>query len=72
LSVLERIARFASVSDRPPLATSGEGSLAILSQDTLQAAHQAIGAEGQFDYSSGQLTAHSVCLCSRDAAGHFE
>lgn len=56
LSVLERIARFASVSDRPPLATSGDGSLAILSQDALQAAHREIGAEGQFDASSGQLT----------------
>lgn len=55
LSVLERIARFASVGDRPPLATSGEAGLAILSQDTLRAAHRAIGAEGQYDFQSGQL-----------------
>jgi hypothetical protein len=56
LSVLGRITRFASVSDRPPIATSGEGSLAILSQDTLQSAYRAIGAEGQFEVNSAQLT----------------
>lgn len=56
LSVLERIARFASISDRPPLATSGDASLAILSQDTLGAAHQATGVEGSFDPTNGQLT----------------
>jgi hypothetical protein len=56
LSVLERIARFASVSDRPPIATSGESALAILSQDTLRSTHRRAGAEAQYDPASGQLT----------------
>ena len=32
LSILDRIGRSTSISDRPPVATSGEGSLGILSQ----------------------------------------
>ena len=49
LNVLERIARLASVSDRPPVASSGNAELAILAGDTLQA-------EGQTQLSSAQLT----------------
>ena len=56
LSVLERIARFALVSDRPPIATSGEGALGILSQDTLQASFQRIGAGSLYDPRAGQVT----------------
>jgi len=56
LSLLERIGRIASVSDRPPIATSGEGALAILSQDTLSASFRAIGAESQFDPAFGRLS----------------
>jgi hypothetical protein len=55
LSMLGRIARAASISDRPPVATSGDGSLSILSQDTLRGAYQTLGAEGQYDPSSGRL-----------------
>jgi len=40
LSTLERIGMLSSVSDRPPVATSGDGTLAILSQDTLRAAYR--------------------------------
>ena len=36
LTMLQRIARAASISDRPPIASSGEGTLGILSQDTLK------------------------------------
>ncbi len=56
LSLLERMARSASVSDRPPIATSGEGALAILSQDTLRASFRAMGAEARYDPSFGQLS----------------
>jgi hypothetical protein len=56
LSVLRRIARTAVVSDRPPVATSGEATLAILSQDTLRSALRSAGAENQYDPASGQLT----------------
>jgi len=40
LSTLERMAAISSVSDRPPLATSGEGTIALLSQDTLRATYR--------------------------------
>ncbi len=56
LSVLQRIARAASVSDRPPVATSGEGTLNILSQDTLRTTYNNLGALGQYDPLAAQLT----------------
>jgi len=56
LTMLERIARAASISDRPPVATSGEATQAILSQDTLHQAYQAMGADDQYDPDSGQLS----------------
>ncbi|HEX9017783.1 MAG TPA: DUF6754 domain-containing protein [Anaerolineaceae bacterium] len=40
LSTLERIGMLSSVSDRPPVTTSGDGTLALLSRDTLRAAYR--------------------------------
>jgi hypothetical protein len=56
LSMLQRIARAASISDRPPTATSGEATLAVLSQDTLRSVYHSIGAESQYEPTLGQLT----------------
>lgn len=56
LSVLQRIARVASISDSPPVATSGEGVLGILSQDTQKSTYRAIGSANLYDQSSGQIT----------------
>ncbi|MFZ6031568.1 MAG: DUF6754 domain-containing protein [Chloroflexota bacterium] len=56
LALLERIARAASISDRPPVSTSGDGVLAILSQNTLRSAYKEIGAEAQFDPGAGQIS----------------
>ena len=56
LSMLQRIARAASISDKPPVATSGEATQAILSQDTLSSAYSMIGAGDQYDPASGQLS----------------
>lgn len=56
MSLLQRIAWATSVSDRPPVVTSGEAAQALLSQDTLQSAYRAIGAEGQFDPDAAQLS----------------
>jgi uncharacterized protein DUF6754 len=56
LSMLRRLAERTSVSDRPPVVTSGDASLAILSQDTLQAGYRAAGAEEQYRFSTGRLT----------------
>lgn len=56
LTVLERIAQLSSLSDRPPVATSGDPALAILSQDTLQRVYRASNAMGQYEPSMGRLT----------------
>jgi hypothetical protein len=55
LGVLERVARTASISDKPSIATSGDGTLGILSQDTIASAFAGIGASGQFDANLGQV-----------------
>ena len=56
LSVLERISRTASVSDRPPIATSGNGTLTIMSQDTERGTLLDIGAEARYDPDSGRVS----------------
>jgi hypothetical protein len=56
LSLVERIARLASISDRPPVVTSGEGTLGILSQDTLSMTYRAIGEARQYDSGQGRLS----------------
>jgi hypothetical protein len=56
LSVLQRVARAASISDRPPVATSGEGTISILSQDSLRGVYRNMGVISQFDPYSAQLT----------------
>ncbi len=56
LSALERIAQLAIMSDRPPIATSGDGALSILSQDALRAAYRTGNALEQYDPDRGRLT----------------
>lgn len=56
LGMLRRVAELASVSDKPPIATSGDAALTILSQDTLHAAHQVAGADEQYQHTAGRLT----------------
>lgn len=56
LAMLRRLAERTSLSDRPPVVTSGDASLAILSQDTLQSGYRAAAAEDQYRYSTGRLT----------------
>lgn len=55
ITILERVARAASISDRPPVATSGDPVVALLSQDTMRRAYRFIGADTRFDPSSAQL-----------------
>ena len=45
-----------AASDNPPIATAGEGALAILAQDTLRGAYQEIGASDLFDPMAARLT----------------
>jgi len=56
LAMLRRIAERTSVSDRPPIVTSGDAALTILSQDTSQAGYRAAGAEEQFRATAGRMT----------------
>jgi hypothetical protein len=55
LSTLERIARISIISDRPPIATSGDATLSILSQDTLRAAYRENNAQDLYDPDRGRL-----------------
>lgn len=56
LAMLRRLSERTSVSDRPPIVTSGDASLTILSQDTLQSGYRAAGAEEQYRSTTGRLT----------------
>jgi hypothetical protein len=55
-TMLDRIARAASSSDCPPVATSGEGVINILSQDVMRTAYLNMSAEGQYDPGAGRLS----------------
>jgi hypothetical protein len=55
LAMLRHLSERTSVSDNPPIATSGDASLAILSQDTLQSGYRAAGAEEQYRFTTGRL-----------------
>jgi len=55
LSTLERVAQLSLVSDRPLVATSGDGTLSILSQDTLRAAYRIANVPEQYDPDRGRL-----------------
>lgn len=55
LALLHRMANLTSAGDQPPIVTSGEATLAILSQDTLQAAEK-ISDRAAFDLTTGRLT----------------
>lgn len=59
LTALRHIAERTSVSDRPPVASSGDPTLALLSQDTLQAGYTAAGAEELYVPTTGRLTGMS-------------
>ncbi|HSO12905.1 MAG TPA: DUF6754 domain-containing protein [Anaerolineales bacterium] len=56
LAMLRRLTERTSISDHPPVVTSGDASLAILSQDTLQSGYRAAGAEDQYRFTTGRLT----------------
>ena len=85
LSLLERVARTASISDRPSVTTSGDGALSILSQDTLTAAYRDIGVIEDhdpkqarmvgvtpFSYAAGTLSIiQDEAVSANILAGHF-
>lgn len=56
LTALERAARAASISDRPPIATSGEGTLGALSQETLKSMLRSVSVDREYDPTQGRVT----------------
>lgn len=56
LSMLRYLAERTSVSDKPPVATSGDPILSLLAQDTLKAGYQASGAEDLYQPTTGRLS----------------
>jgi hypothetical protein len=85
LTALERSAHAASMSDRPPVATSGDGLLTILSQDSLRGAYKDLGVEHEYNPNNGRLsgltpfgyaagalsTIHDEQVTVNVLAGHF-
>jgi hypothetical protein len=56
LTVLDCCARAASNSDRPPMVTTGDGTLTILSQDTLQNTYRSLATEQRYDPTNTRFT----------------
>ena len=56
LTILDRCARDASNSDRPPVTTSGDGLVTILSQDTLQSTYRSLATEQRYEPANARLT----------------
>ncbi|CAG0954734.1 hypothetical protein ANAEL_00271 [Anaerolineales bacterium] len=56
LAMLRHIAERTSVSDAPPVASSGDPVIGMLSQDTLQAGYKAAGAADLYSHSTGRVT----------------
>lgn len=56
LALLRQLGEVASLSDRPPIATTGSGLLNLLAQDTLRAVHNSVGGGQSFDMNNSRLT----------------
>ncbi len=56
LTILDQCARAASNSDRPPVVTTGDGLVTVLSQDTLQATYRSLATEQRYDPTNARLT----------------
>ncbi len=56
LAMLRNVAEKTSVSDRPPVASSGDPALGLLTQDTLQAGYHAAGADELYTPTTGRVT----------------
>lgn len=56
LAILRAIAEKTSVSDKPPVASAGDATLGLLTQDTLQAGYEAANAAEAYSPTSGRVT----------------
>jgi hypothetical protein len=68
LSTLERIGEISVISDQPPVATSGDGALALLSQNTLHAAYRAGNASDLYEADRGRLAGTTAFSYAAGAA----
>jgi len=59
LSTLERITQSSMISDRPPVATSGDPAVSILSQDTMRSVYRAGNVLESYDPTQASLTGTS-------------
>jgi hypothetical protein len=55
LAALSKVSQAANVSDRPPVATSGDGITSLLSQDVMYTVYRQMRAEERFDEDMGRL-----------------
>jgi hypothetical protein len=56
LSLLRQLAETTSTGDRPPIATTGDGVVNLLAQETLRTAHETIQKEKPFNPDQGRMT----------------
>lgn len=56
LTAVERAARASAISDRPPIATSGEGSIGALSQETMHTMLRSVSPDREYDPNAGRIT----------------
>ena len=56
LALMRHLGETTSLSDFPPIATTGSATLNLVAQDTLRTAHEAIATEQVFDMKNGRLT----------------
>jgi hypothetical protein len=56
LVLLRRLGEITSLSDRPPVVTTGGGILNLLAQDTLRTAHEAVTLDQPFEMTNARLT----------------
>lgn len=55
LSLLRHLGEVTSLSDRPPIATTGDSVLNLVAQDTLRTAHAAVAVDQPFDMNNARL-----------------
>ena len=69
LALVRRLTERTSASDRPPIVTSGDASLAVLSQDTLQSGYHATWSRRPISFQHRTFDrAHTICLCRWDSS----
>lgn len=56
LATLRVIAEKTSVSDMPPIASAGDATLGLLTQDSMQAGYKAAGAEELYEHTTSRVT----------------